>query len=238
LIEFTQICLFFEDYGVLNMMAAMQPNSPGVLPIKPISLSPKSTLIEAPLGVAYDVLIKPPSASKAKFVEVKSFSPKESLEERMRKAEERKMSKIQDQNDRQNEKYEKVKITQRMLFEETEKKEQEVCEKLQKKLQTAQENYDAYINQRKETCAKHVEKAKENAAQISAMREQEEKERHQRLLEKLQTAHNQYTIHLNERKEKCAREVEKAKEIAASVKSKVVEGEEQKPRDCESMVQG
>lgn len=149
------------------------------------------------------------------------------------------MSKIQDQNDSRNKIYEKVKITQRLLFEEGEKKEQETGEKLERKLQTAQENYDTYMGQRVETCGKHVEKAKENAAMVSAKKQQEEKDKLQKLLDKLETADRLYTNHLTERKEKCAREVEKAKEIAAMVKSKQEqERDEQKPRGAESLVQG
>lgn len=211
----------------------MQPTSPSVLPVKPIALSPKANIIEASVGLAYDVLIKPPSASKAKYVEVKCFSPKESLDERLKKAEERKMTMINGQNESRAEKYERVRTTQRLLFDEAERQEAELGERLQRKLAQAQDKYDAYMTQRKEQCSKEVQKVRD----IVAQREQEERVLHQRLLEKLQTASELYTAHLAERKERCARHVEKAKEIAASVKTSKQEraadgqGDEQKPRE-------
>lgn len=186
--------------------------------LSPLQLSSAPNLHQSPHGLAYDVLIKPPSAAK-KVVTTRS-SPLVDVNEKLRLAERRKEGMKKEEQEKTKLRELKLKAAKCLVLSSVENHQKQTLAKVQKKEETTEE-----IKMRKEKELEEKKLAREFRAQEARkiVNENLEKKKHTTIevgLSKIKIAEELREANIQAKAEKAKKELDKVDSGLAALKKK------------------
>lgn len=190
--------------------------------LSPLQLSPAPNVHQSPHGLAYDVLIKPPSAKKSLIARSpkSSSSPLANLSKKLRMVEKNKQVLKKEEEEKKRLREEKLKAAQSYVSSSVENHQKQTLTKSLSKIQLAEENREANLQAKAEKAKKELTKVDNGLAALKKKRE----ELDEKVKQDLQKKEEMRLSLLTKVKETCGSHVEAAKSRAVLLREQKEEG--------------